>query len=140
MSEIITAQYVRAHELAKSNHPELTTQVIKLRGDMNFGDPKIHMGWEWITMQGEMVRDHHKHNFDEYLTFLGGESKNILELNAEVELILSTDGINKEKHIITKSTTIFIPKGLYHCPLIIKKIDKPFLFIENYSTEHYTRE
>ena len=62
----------------------------------------------------------HKHDFDEILTFFGSDPEHPEELNGEVELWM-----DDEKHIITKSTVIFIPKGLKHCPLIIRRVDRP---------------
>ena len=62
----------------------------------------------------------HKHDFDELLTFWGSDPDNPNDLNGEVELWM-----DDEKHIITKSVAIFVPKGLKHCPLIIRRVDRP---------------
>ncbi len=69
--------------------------------------------------------DPHSHDFQEMLCFIGGDPANIMELGAEIEFHLGG-----EKHIITKPAVVSIPKGLIHCPIIIKKVDKPFVFLE----------
>ena len=51
--------------------------------------------------------------------------------------VLSEDGIHRETHTITKATSIFVPKGLYHCPLVYKRVDKPFYFIEIFFADQY---
>jgi hypothetical protein len=67
----------------------------------------------------------HSHNFVEMLCFIGGNPKNIMDLGAEVVFYLGG-----EKHVITQSAVVAIPKGLVHCPIIIRKIKKPIVFLE----------
>jgi len=50
--------------------------------------------------------------------------------------------INRKKFIITEATNVFIPKGLYHCPLNFKKIydpQKPILFHDLFFAADYKR-
>ena len=68
----------------------------------------------------------HSHDFDIYLTFLGFDPNGLNELGAEIEMHL---GEEQEKYIITKPTSVYIPKGLVHCPLNFKRIDKPILLV-----------
>lgn len=67
----------------------------------------------------------HAHDFQEMLCFIGGDPTNIMDLGAEVEFTL--DG---EKHFIKKAAVVTIPKGLIHCPIVIKNVKKPFVFLE----------
>lgn len=62
----------------------------------------------------------HTHDYDEILGFFGSDMENIHDLGGEVELWLED-----EKHIINKSCLVFIPKGMKHCPLYFRRIDKP---------------
>jgi hypothetical protein len=63
---------------------------------------------------------------DEYFAILGAELPDVFSsFDAEIELCM---GPEEEKHIITKPTFVFIPKGFYHCPLNFKNINKPVLF------------
>ena len=68
----------------------------------------------------------HSHDFDMYLFFLGFDPNGMGDLGAEIEMSL---GEEEEKHIITSPTCVYIPKGLKHCPLNFKRVDKPILFI-----------
>ena len=142
MSTPQTAKYIKTQIYEKSHHPEYTSDPIRLVPHLDFGAHSgvpFNLQIEIITKPFMMVEDHHNHPFDQYLTFLGGDINNNLELNAEIELVLSEDGIHKETHVITKATSIFIPKGLYHCPLIYKRVDKPFYFIEIFFADQYTQ-
>jgi hypothetical protein len=50
---------------------------------------------------------------------------NFRDFGAEVELVMGKEG---EKHVITSTTFVYIPKGLLHCPLVFKKVDRPIMF------------
>ena len=140
MSIMKTDKYIKIQTLQPSHHPELTGDPIHLDGTVkDFGNREFKFVYECITKPGEMVTKHHKHDFDQYLNFFGGDPTNMLELNGEVELILSEDGINLERHIITQAVSIYIPAGLYHCPLIFRKVTKPFLFVEVQFTREYKK-
>jgi len=74
----------------------------------------------------------HVHDFDEYLLFMSFNPDDTENLGGEVELWME-----EEKHIFTKTTLVFIPRGLYHCPLYIRKVDRPFGFIAIANTPKY---
>jgi len=62
----------------------------------------------------------HYHDFDEVVSFIGSDVDNPYDLGDEIEMWL--DG---EQHILTKTCLIFVPKGMKHCPLIIRRVDRP---------------
>jgi hypothetical protein len=62
----------------------------------------------------------HVHDFDEILAFMGSDPKDVHDLCGEIDLWLGD-----EKHLLTKSCMVFIPKGLKHCPMIINRVDRP---------------
>ena len=76
----------------------------------------------------------HSHDFHELLCFLGGNPEDINDLGAEISICL---GEEQEEHIITSATVVSIPPGLKHCPLKVKKITKPFVFLEVSTTKEY---
>ena len=77
-----------------------------------------------------------KHDFDQILCFFGSDPKDIFDFEAEVELCL---GDEQEKHIINSPSVVYIPKGLTHCPINFKRIDKPIFFLDIAVTSAYTR-
>ncbi len=82
-----------------------------------------------------MEESPHSHDFDMYLYFLGTDDMD--DLGAEIEMGL---GPEQEIHKITSPTSIFVPKGLIHCPLHFKKITKPVLFIHAMIAPKYTKK
>jgi len=76
---------------------------------------KANPGKAWVT--------EHSHPFGEILGFFGSDPEHPDELNAVIEF-----SIGGEKHVLTKSSLIFVPKHVKHCPLVIEKVDRPVLF------------
>ena len=68
----------------------------------------------------------HKHLYDEFWYFLSGDARNMRDLGGVVEVALGDDW---EKHSITSTSAVYLPAGLLHSPIHIKKVDKPFYFM-----------
>jgi hypothetical protein len=67
----------------------------------------------------------HSHAFPEMLCFIGGDPLNTTDLGAEIEF-----NIGGEKHLITTAAVVSIPPNVEHCPIVIKKVKKPLVFLE----------
>jgi hypothetical protein len=103
---------------------ELTT-VLTLDDDVIKGAFYVETAWFWPTYpvndkSGRLDVQPHQHDYDEVLALFGTNPDNPTELHGEVEVWL-----NGEKHLITKSCLVFIPKGLTHGPIRWKRIDQP---------------
>ena len=77
----------------------------------------------------------HTHTFDEYLLFLGTNPDDQFDLGGEVEVWLGD-----EKRMITRTTAVFVPAGMPHCPLVFHKVGRPFIFITTGNGFDYERE
>lgn len=96
------------------------------RGASQIPGSNLNMGWQVITKNVHLEKEPHTHNVPEYFAFLGGELPDVFgSFNAEIELCL---GPEREKHVITKPSFVYIPEGFPHCPLNFKKVNKPFMF------------
>ena len=62
----------------------------------------------------------HSHDTDELLSFLGSNPDDPSDLCGEVEFY-----IEGEKHILTKSTYVYLPAGVKHSPLYMNRVDRP---------------
>ena len=140
MAELKTAKYVRDTLPRVSHHKEIPGPIPMLSSLEDYGNMGFNMYWEGISAPFVHASVPHKHDFPQYLIFLGGDVNNLTDLGAEVEINLSLDGVNLEKHIFTRSTTVYIPAGLYHNPLIYHKVTRPFMFIDLYFSEKYERK
>lgn len=127
----------------KTPHPEVTAPRLGLKSDKKYGKRDFSMSWWAITEPFLMVTDCHAHDFDQFLVFVGGDLTNMPDLGGVVELTLSRDGKKLEKFVITEACTVFVPAGLYHCPLNFKKVNdpkKPILFHDLFFSPEYKRK
>ena len=98
---------------------------IYLDGRILEGSPVVvDIGWRFRKPEPDPVEWEHSHDFDEVICFIGSDPDNPHNLGAEIEFY-----IGGEKHFFNKNTTIFIPRGLPHCPFIHKRVDRPFLLV-----------
>jgi len=80
----------------------------------------------------------HCHDFDMYLHFISSDFEHMEELFAEIIIGL---GEEQELHTITSPTSVYIPAGMYHCPLIFKRVDKPLvIFHTNIASKYVKKE
>jgi len=98
---------------------DASTRFLWLDDDVIKGAFYVECVWYWKGSEQSIV-EAHTHPFDEVITFFGTNPEDPQDLCGEVELWL-----DDEKHILTKSSLIFVPKGLKHCPLIIRRVDRP---------------
>jgi hypothetical protein len=119
-------QYVK--KLAfRDNEPGFYRQVTTLDGATLGLDAYIEYGAYWAAgSMGNELYTPHTHDFDQVMLWLGADANDMGELGAEVELCLGEEG---EKHMITTSTAVAVPKGMPHFPATITRMDKRFVFL-----------
>lgn len=77
--------------------------------------------WFLPGMGSEQVKvDTHQHPFSEVISFFGTNYDDFQDLGGEVELWLED-----EKLLMTQSFSAFVPAGMSHCPLIVRRVDRP---------------
>ena len=83
----------------------------------------------WMGENSTRTMGHgpHSHPVPEVLVAIGSDPEHPEDLGAEFELFM---GEEMEKHIINRSTMIYIPENTVHCPFTIKKVNRPFLFMQ----------
>ncbi len=74
----------------------------------------------------------HVHDYGEIIGFFGGNPESPYDLGAEIEFWLED-----EMHVLTTSAMIFVPKGMKHCPLIFRKIDRPVFHFTVLTSSYY---
>jgi hypothetical protein len=110
----------------KSNLPAVEGPQAYFRGESELPGVGINIGWQLFVRPIRLERTFHKHDVDEYLIFLGAELPDLIgSFDGEIELFL---GEELERHVITKATILYIPRGLQHCPLEVKVLRKPMMF------------
>lgn len=87
-----------------------------------------------ITEPLEFPHPPHVHDADEIFFIFGSDPKNYYDFDAEIEIYL---GEEREKHIINTTSIVYIPKGLVHAPIAIKKVNKPIQWMHVLFTPKY---
>lgn len=87
-------------------------------------DPEVMKKMRQVTKEDAPIKAH-KHDFAEVLTIFGCNPEDPSDLGAEIEFWMED-----EKYVLDKSFLCYIPAGVTHCPLIVRRMDTPFF--------HYT--
>jgi hypothetical protein len=96
-----------------------------------FEKPHNVAGWsEW----DDLTHAPHMHKYPEVVAMLGTDPDNPLDLGAEMEGYVGPDMV---KNVVTRSTLAFMPADFVHGTSTVKKVTRPFIFIEiNQSPKH----
>ena len=112
----------------------------KIIGDVG----KFNCNFNFLAILGpHMLPDPpHDHDCDEFLFLIPASYENWPELGGEVELAL---GEGWEKQTITTAAVVCLPRGLMHCPVYMKSVDRPFYWghmlpTSTYISSKYTRD
>jgi hypothetical protein len=109
--------------------PKKETQVrnVSISEDLlaGFGGMSCNFNFMGVKEPHLLGDPPHKHEYDEFLFFIASDPSKAPDLGGEVEIAL---GEEWEKHTITTSCILCLPRGLQHCPIYVKKVDRPFYF------------
>jgi hypothetical protein len=100
--------------------PDMYTRVMFTDAEYPTGAFYLDCNWFWKGSEMHVRAKQHSHDFDEILAFFGSNPENPQDLCGEIEL-----WIEDEKYILTESCVVFVPKGTKHCPLIIRRVNRP---------------
>jgi hypothetical protein len=99
-----------------------STQVVSLDDEASPGGFYVDFVWIW-SGSTVMSPEPHAHDFDEMIGIIGFNGRDDPRtVGGDVSITLGD-----EKHHITQSSLIYIPKGLTHCPIEFNTIEKPVL-------------
>ena len=114
-------QYRTGALKAQKRPPEQSTRVMWLDNEVIPGAFYTECVWFLPGMGSEQATvGTHEHSFDEIIAFFGTNYEDLHDLGGEIELWLED-----EKIIMTRSFLAFVPAGMKHCPLIIRRVDRP---------------
>jgi hypothetical protein len=119
---VLTEPKVKISERKQSSKP-----TFGLSEELMDGIKKFNTNFNFVAILAPhvLVDPPHKHDCDELLFFISTDPENTTDLGGEVEIAL---GDEWEKHVITTSAIICLPRGLAHCPVYVRKVERPFYF------------
>ena len=87
-----------------------------------------------VSVPFDGKEDAHSHDFAQVFLFVPCD-EDLKAYDAETELYLGEEG---DKIIINETTSVYIPAGLVHCPIIHKRVGTPFFFVNCPITPEYS--
>ena len=93
---------------------------------------QMNTAWYFKVPEKDPVFEEHVHDFDEIIGFFGSDPEDPYNLHAELEV-----GIGGETYTLTRTSMIFVPGGLRHMPLWIKRIDRPIFHFSVVMNQRY---
>ena len=132
LSDLILPEASKARA---AEYEKRATRILWMEDFNVKGAPNIFCSWYWSVTEEGGGTPGHKHDFDEVIGLFGTDMKNPLDLCGEVEF-----WFEDEKYILTKSSLLYCPKGVQHCPLRVLKIDKPMFFLAVSLTSEYSKK
>ncbi len=79
----------------------------------------------YVLRAGMFMEPPHYHSNDEYLMFISSDPHDMKNLGATVQVAFGEEWAKVE---FSTSTLLYFPKNVQHCPIYVKKMDRPFLF------------
>lgn len=95
-------------------------RVLWMDGNVVDGAFQMNTAWYYRVPEKNPIFEEHVHPCSELIGFLSGDPEQPCRLGGELELWMQG-----ERHLLTRSTMIFVPAGMPHMPLVIHRIDRP---------------
>jgi len=112
-------------------HAAFAKRILWIDEDVVEGSFQMSSSW-YLRPNAGSSPEPHRHDCDEIIGFIGNNPEDPSDLGGEIEFWLED-----ERHIITKSCYIFVPKGMKHCPLIVKRADRPIFHFSTITAGRY---
>jgi len=121
------AQYILTNlHTPEQMDPEMITKLEEWNHLILWIDDKVVPGsfqmnccW-YVKVPDNQPYFQYKHDVPEIIGLFGSDYQNPHNMGGEVEFWMED-----EKFVINKSCMIFVPAGIRHCPLYLKRVDRP---------------
>ena len=116
-----------------ARYAQWATRILWMDDKVVDGAFQMNCSWYFRPPATQMPRgDAHTHDSDEMIGFFGSNPQDPYDLGGEIEFWLED-----EKHLLTRSCLIFVPKGMKHCPLILRRVDRPIFHFSTLTSSEY---
>ena len=129
---IITDLKTDFSEEFNAQYAKWATRILWVDDKVVEGAFQMNVSWYLRPQTGQKPLEAHTHDAGEIIGFFGNNHEDPNDLGGEVEFWLED-----EKHLITKSCLIFIPGGMIHCPLMLRRVDRPIFHFSTVTSGQY---
>ncbi|QEM67742.1 hypothetical protein FO488_05955 [Geobacter sp. FeAm09] len=117
----------------KAMYKKFSNRILWLDGKVVKGAGiQMNTAWYFAVPAKDPVFEEHVHDYDEVVGFYGSNPDDPYDLGGEIEV-----SINGEKHLINRTTMLYIPAGVKHMPLSIKKVNRPIFHFSIVANKEY---
>lgn len=114
-------------------YKKFAKRILWIDNNVVEGAFQMNTAWYFDVPEKDPVFDEHVHDYDEMIGFYGSNPDDPYNLGAEMEVTI--DG---EVHKLTRTSMIFLPAGMPHMPLSIKKVYRPVFHFSIVLNPEYT--
>jgi hypothetical protein len=115
--------------------PGAATTLAYLDDEVIKGAWNVITAWFWPRQDRlEIIPESHSHKEHEVVCFYGSNPDDPFDLCGEVEFYLED-----QKLTLTKSSLVYIPANMKHCPLIVNRADRPIFHFSSVTESHWIR-
>ena len=131
--------YVHRYKPEYHEDPRFLSPRTGFRGIEEMEDSKLWYLQDIVLRECEVGELHMHHAVEEYLFFTGADIAKFFEFDAEIEIKLGDDPANPETYTITEPTVVRVPAGVWHGPVVFKRVGAPVCFMPFYPNGSYGR-
>lgn len=116
-------------------YKKFSHRILWMDGNVVPGAFQMNTAWYYAVPEKDPVFEEHAHDSDELIGFFSSDPENPYDLGAEIEV-----SINGERHLLTRSTILFVPANMPHMPMRILKVDRPVFHFSVVTSHLYGNE
>jgi hypothetical protein len=131
------AKYIITELDKRHTDPEAVARYAKIGRRILWLDEQVlpgsfQMNCSWYLHASDTGPAAHNHDVPEIIGFFSSDPDNPYDLGAEIEFWLED-----EKFMLTRTCMIFVPPNMKHCPLILRRVDKPIFHFTTVTAGKY---
>ncbi len=115
-----------------AQYAKWATRILWMDDKVVEGAFQMNVSWYLKPQTEEDTLPAHNHDSSEIIGFFGNNHEDPYDLGGEVEF-----WFEDEKHTITRSSLIFVPAGITHCPLKLTRVDRPIFHFSTVTSSEY---
>lgn len=132
-------KYVYAYRPEEHDDDRFLSPRGGFRGTEEMDGSRLWYLYNIVRRECTIGEIHMHHAVEEYLFFTGADIAKFFEFDAEIEISLGPDPEHLETYTITEPTVVRIPAGVWHGPIVVKRIGAPINFEPFYPNGNYGR-
>jgi len=120
-------------EDSRARYAKFAKRILYMDTNVVPGAFQMNTSWYHSCTPADKPSVEHVHDVPEIIGFYGSDPDNPNDLCGEVEFT-----IEGEKHLLTKTTMIYMPPGVRHLPLAVVKVSRPIFHFSICTSPEYT--